>query len=218
MAVDSNVNLAISLHAVRNDIRDILVPINKQYPLEALIEACRNYPGVKQSRAVTWEYVMLDGVNDSDTDARELVTLLADIPSLVNLIPFNPWPGSNLRCSSQDRMTRFQEVIKEHPANRGNIRVSQRTPRGRDILAACGQLAIIKNAQNVPKNDVYDLTSAMPSSQSSTSDSEAAAAPEEPTTRISRGVKPVGEQHLPRAQEQALQDLLAQRRADGQVM
>lgn len=127
--------LAISLHAVRDDLRDALVPINRKYPLAELIAAVRDYPELSNARRVTWEYVMLDGVNDSDADARELVRLIDGIPSKINLIPFNPWPGSAYRRSSNNRIRRFAEILMQagYPS-------PVRTPRGEDILAACGQL------------------------------------------------------------------------------
>ena len=129
------VNLAISLHAVRDDLRDELVPINRKYPLAELIEACRNYPGLSNARRITWEYVMLDGVNDSDADCAALLRLIRGIPSKLNLIPFNPWPGSPYECSSDKRIEAFAaKVLKAGYAS------PVRTPRGRDILAACGQL------------------------------------------------------------------------------
>ena len=129
------VNLAISLHAVRDKLRDELVPINRKYPLAALIDACRNYPGLSNARRITWEYVMLDGVNDSDEDCRALLSLIKGIPSKLNLIPFNPWPGSPYICSSDERIQAFaKRVLKAGYAS------PVRTPRGRDILAACGQL------------------------------------------------------------------------------
>ena len=129
------VNLAISLHAVRDELRDELVPINRKYPLAELIEACRNYPGLSNARRITWEYVMLDGVNDSDADCAELLRLIRGIPSKLNLIPFNPWPGSPYECSSDKRIEAFAaKVLKAGYAS------PVRTPRGRDILAACGQL------------------------------------------------------------------------------
>ncbi len=132
---DLGVNLAISLHAVRDDLRDELVPINRKYPLAELIEACRNYPGLSNARRITWEYVMLDGVNDSDEDCAALLKLIKGIPSKLNLIPFNPWPGSPYACSSDDRIEAFAaKVLKAGYAS------PIRTPRGRDILAACGQL------------------------------------------------------------------------------
>ena len=129
------VNLAISLHAVRDELRDELVPINRKYPLAELIEACRNYPGLSNARRITWEYVMLDGVNDSDADCAALLRLIRGIPSKLNLIPFNPWPGSPYECSSDKRIETFAaKVLKAGYAS------PVRTPRGRDILAACGQL------------------------------------------------------------------------------
>ena len=132
---DLGVNLAISLHAVRDELRDELVPINRKYPLAELIEACRNYPGLSNARRVTWEYVMLDGVNDSDEDCAGLLGLIRGIPSKLNLIPFNPWPGSPYECSSDERIEAFAaKVLKAGYAS------PVRTPRGRDILAACGQL------------------------------------------------------------------------------
>ena len=132
---DLGVNLAISLHAVRDELRDELVPINRKYPLAERIEACRNYPGLSNARRITWEYVMLDGVNDSDEDCAALLKLIRGIPSKLNLIPFNPWPGSPYVCSSDERIEAFAEkVLKAGYAS------PVRTPRGRDILAACGQL------------------------------------------------------------------------------
>ncbi len=127
--------LAISLHAVRNDLRDTLVPINKRYPIEMLLDACRTYPGVSNARRITFEYVMLAGVNDQPADARELVRLLRGIPAKINLIPFNPWPGTQYECSSWENIEKFADII-----NRAGYASPVRTPRGRDILAACGQL------------------------------------------------------------------------------
>lgn len=127
--------LAISLHAVRDDIRDVLVPLNKKYPIDVLLDACRNYPGASNARRITFEYVMLKGVNDSDAEARELVRLLKGIPAKINLIPFNPWPGTIYECSDWSRIERFSDIV----FNAGYAS-PVRTPRGRDILAACGQL------------------------------------------------------------------------------
>jgi 23S rRNA (adenine2503-C2)-methyltransferase len=127
--------LAISLHAVRDDLRDELVPINRRYPIAELLEACRQYPGLSNARRITFEYVMLKGVNDSLADARALVKLLAGIPAKINLIPFNPWPGSKYECSDWAQIERFADVV-----NRAGYASPVRTPRGRDILAACGQL------------------------------------------------------------------------------
>lgn len=130
-----NVMLAISLHAVRDDLRDILVPINKKYKIAELLDACRNYPGASNARRITFEYVMLKGVNDSLADAKELVRLLAGIPAKINLIPFNPWPGSPYECSDWEQIEEFAEIV-----NKAGYASPVRTPRGRDIMAACGQL------------------------------------------------------------------------------
>jgi 23S rRNA (adenine2503-C2)-methyltransferase len=130
-----DVNLAVSLHAVSDAVRDTLVPINRKWPIAQLLKACVAYPGARNSRRITFEYAMLKGINDSDADARELVRLLAPIHAKVNLIPFNPWPGAPYECSSNNRMHRFAEIV-----NDGGLSAPIRTPRGRDILAACGQL------------------------------------------------------------------------------
>jgi 23S rRNA (adenine2503-C2)-methyltransferase len=127
--------LAVSLHAVRDELRDKLVPINKKYPIAELIAACRAYPGLSNARRITFEYVMLKGANDSLFDARALVKLLAGIPAKINLIPFNPWPGTAHECSDWEQIERFAEVV-----NRAGYASPIRTPRGRDIMAACGQL------------------------------------------------------------------------------
>ncbi|WP_336485807.1 23S rRNA (adenine(2503)-C(2))-methyltransferase RlmN [Methylobacterium nigriterrae] len=132
---EAHAMLAISLHAVRDELRDELVPLNRRYPIAALLDACRRYPGLNNARRITFEYVMLKGVNDTDADARELVRLLKGIPAKINLIPFNPWPGSRYECSDWDRIERFSEIV----FNAGYAS-PVRTPRGRDILAACGQL------------------------------------------------------------------------------
>ncbi|MCR4282759.1 MAG: 23S rRNA (adenine(2503)-C(2))-methyltransferase RlmN [Bauldia sp.] len=129
------VMLAVSLHAVRDDLRDELVPLNRKYPIAELLAACRAYPGLSNARRITFEYVMLKGVNDSPADARELVRLLAGIPAKINLIPFNPWPGSGYECSDWGEIERFADIV-----NRAGYASPIRTPRGRDILAACGQL------------------------------------------------------------------------------
>ncbi|MCZ6638181.1 MAG: 23S rRNA (adenine(2503)-C(2))-methyltransferase RlmN [Alphaproteobacteria bacterium] len=129
------VNLAVSLHAVTDEVRDILVPINRKYPIAALLDACRAYPGAHNSRRITFEYVMLKGINDSPADARALVRLLKDIPAKTNLIPFNPWPGVAYECSTDRAIKRFAEIV-----NAGGLSAPVRSPRGRDILAACGQL------------------------------------------------------------------------------
>jgi 23S rRNA (adenine2503-C2)-methyltransferase len=129
------VGLAVSLHAVRDDLRDEIVPINRKYPLAELLSACREYPGVRNSRRITFEYVMLKDVNDSLADARELVRLIAGIPAKVNLIPFNPWPGSSYERSSNQKIEGFAEIVRNagYPS-------PVRKPRGEDIMAACGQL------------------------------------------------------------------------------
>ncbi|MCI5046610.1 MAG: 23S rRNA (adenine(2503)-C(2))-methyltransferase RlmN [Aquisalinus sp.] len=127
--------LAISLHATNDDLRDILVPINRKYPLEQLLEACRTYPGVSNARRITFEYVMLKGVNDSKAEARKLVSLLKGIPAKINLIPFNPWPGAPYECSDWETIEEFADIV-----NRAGYASPIRTPRGRDIAAACGQL------------------------------------------------------------------------------
>ena len=127
--------LAISLHATRDELRDKLVPINRKYPIAELMAACRAYPGLSNARRITFEYVMLKGVNDSLADAKALVQLLAGIPAKINLIPFNPWPGTAYECSDWEQIERFAEVV-----NRAGYASPVRTPRGRDIMAACGQL------------------------------------------------------------------------------
>jgi len=132
---EMRVMLAISLHAVRDDLRDELVPVNRRWPLRELLAACRDYPPLSNARRITFEYVMLKGINDSDADARELLRLLEGIPSKINLIPFNPWPGSRYETSAPERVQRFGEIIRN-----AGIMATIRTPRGRDIAAACGQL------------------------------------------------------------------------------
>ncbi len=129
------VMLAVSLHAVDDERRNVLVPLNRKYPIRDLLGACRNYPGLSNARRITFEYVMLKGVNDAIADAKALVRLLSGIPAKINLIPFNPWPGSSYECSDWDQIERFSEII----FNAGYAS-PVRTPRGRDILAACGQL------------------------------------------------------------------------------
>jgi 23S rRNA (adenine2503-C2)-methyltransferase len=129
------VNLAISLHAVSDELRDRIVPLNRKYPIAELLDACRNYPGSSNARRITFEYVMLKGVNDSPAEARELVRLLKGIPAKVNLIPFNPWPGAPFECSSDAAIQAFSDIVFA-----AGYSAPVRTPRGRDILAACGQL------------------------------------------------------------------------------
>ena len=129
------VNLAVSLHAVNDALRDDIMPINRKYPIADLMEACRTYPGLSNARRITFEYVMLKGVNDSQTDAHALVGLLKGIPAKVNLIPFNAWPGSGFECSSRSQIDRFAKILMD-----AGYASPIREPRGRDILAACGQL------------------------------------------------------------------------------
>jgi 23S rRNA (adenine2503-C2)-methyltransferase len=129
------VNLAVSLHAVRDDLRDELVPLNRKYPIAELLAACRRYPGASNARRITFEYVMLRGINDSEAEARELVRLISGMPAKVNLIPFNPWPGSSFEPSSGNALHRFAKIVMD-----AGYASPIRTPRGRDILAACGQL------------------------------------------------------------------------------
>ena len=137
------VMLAVSLHATTNEIRDRLVPLNRKYPIEDLLHACRTYPGLSNARRITFEYVMLKDINDTPADARRLVRLLAGIPAKINLIPFNPWPGGQYECSDWERIEQFAEVI-----TRAGYASPIRTPRGRDIMAACGQL---KSASRKPR-------------------------------------------------------------------
>jgi 23S rRNA (adenine2503-C2)-methyltransferase len=127
--------LAVSLHAVHDELRDRLVPINRKYPIAELMAACRAYPGLSNARRITFEYVMLKQLNDSLSDAKALVKLLAGIPAKINLIPFNPWPGTAHECSDWEQIERFAEIV-----NRAGYASPVRTPRGRDIMAACGQL------------------------------------------------------------------------------
>ncbi len=127
--------LAVSLHAVRDELRNELVPLNRKYPIAELMAACRNYPGLSNAKRITFEYVMLKSVNDSIADARALVRLLKGIPAKINLIPFNPWPGSRYECSDWEQIEKFSQVVFD-----AGYASPVRTPRGRDILAACGQL------------------------------------------------------------------------------
>lgn len=145
------VNLAISLHATNDALRDVLVPINRKYPLKTLINACNNYPVLSNARRITWEYVMLNGINDSDDEARALVRLIKGIPSKINLIPFNPWPGSGYERSSDDRIDRFAAIVMK-----AGYASPIRTPRGEDILAACGQLKT--TSERLRKSQVKAIT------------------------------------------------------------
>jgi 23S rRNA (adenine2503-C2)-methyltransferase len=132
---EASTMLAISLHATNDALRDKLVPINRKYPIAELLAACRAYPGLSNARRITFEYVMLKGVNDSLAEAKALVRLLAGIPAKINLIPFNPWPGAVYACSDWEQIERFAEIV-----NKAGYASPVRTPRGRDIMAACGQL------------------------------------------------------------------------------
>lgn len=152
--LEIGVMLAISLHAVRDDLRDMLVPINRKYPLKELLDACRRYPGLSNARRITFEYVMLKDVNDSLADARELVRLLRGIPAKINLIPFNPWPGTHYQCSDWETIERFADAVNE-----AGYASPIRTPRGRDILAACGQLK--SESERLRKSDRLALEAMM---------------------------------------------------------
>ncbi len=145
--------LAISLHAVRDDLRDMLVPINRKWPIKELLAAVRAYPQLSNAKRITFEYVMLRDINDSDADARELVRLLSGIPAKINLIPFNPWPGTNYDCSSSARIEKFADIV-----NRAGYASPVRTPRGRDIFAACGQLR--SESERLSRKDREALTGA----------------------------------------------------------
>ena len=150
---DVEVGLAISLHAVKNEIRDYLVPINRKWPIEKLLESLTNYPGMNSSRKITFEYVMLDGINDSLEDAKILIKLLKPMHAKINLIPFNSWPGSKYKCSSAEAIKKFSEkVCKE-----GGIMATVREPRGSDILAACGQLksSSVRKNKNIQIDKSY---------------------------------------------------------------
>jgi 23S rRNA (adenine2503-C2)-methyltransferase len=129
------VNLAVSLHAVTDELRDEIVPLNRKYPIKELMAACHRYPGATNARRITFEYVMLDGINDSEAEARELVRLLHGLPAKVNLIPFNPWPGSPYATSKRAQIERFATIL-----NDAGYSSPVRRPRGKDIMAACGQL------------------------------------------------------------------------------
>ena len=135
VGAELGVNLAVSLHAVRDDLRDVIVPLNRKYRIAELIAACRRYPAASNARRITFEYVMLRDVNDSEAEARALVKLIAGIPAKVNLIPFNPWPGSDYESSTRSQLTKFARIVEE-----AGFASPIRMPRGQDILAACGQL------------------------------------------------------------------------------
>ena len=164
MGAETGVMLAISLHAVRDDLRDVLVPINKKYPIAALMEACRSYPGLSNARRITFEYVMLKDVNDSLAEAKDLVKLLKGIPAKINLIPFNPWPGAPYECSDWERIEAFAEVV-----NRAGYASPIRTPRGRDILAACGQLKSASERMRKSEREAVGAAGRLPRRRSSPS-------------------------------------------------
>jgi 23S rRNA (adenine2503-C2)-methyltransferase len=149
--------LAISLHGTTDEIRNRLVPLNKKYPIKELFAACRAYPGLSNARRITFEYVMLKGVNDTLADAKRLVKLLAGIPAKVNLIPFNPWPGTQHECSDWETIEAFAEVL-----NKAGYASPVRTPRGRDIMAACGQLKSESQKVRARERLAADLQSAQP--------------------------------------------------------
>jgi len=153
-------SLAISLHSARDEVRDVIVPINRKYPLKELLEACRTYPGVSNARRITFEYVMLKGVNDSLADARELVRAIRNIPAKINLIPFNPWPGAPYECSDWEQIEKFAEVV-----NRAGYASPVRTPRGRDIMAACGQLKSESVKLRASERAAAEMRSAMRSAE-----------------------------------------------------
>lgn len=147
------INLAISLHAVRDDLRNELVPLNRKYPIKDVLAACRRYPAASNSRRITFEYIMLRGINDSESDARELVHLLKGIHAKVNLIPFNPWPGSDYKPSKTEQVQKFADIIMQ-----AGYSSPIRTPRGRDILAACGQLRTESQKAKISKNLKHNET------------------------------------------------------------
>lgn len=146
---DLGVNLAISLHATRDDVRSRIMPVNKKYPLAELLQACRYYPGLKNARRITFEYIMLKGINDSLAEAKELVYLIRGIPAKINLIPFNPWPGSPFEASSPETINAFAEIVLK-----AGYASPIRTARGQDILAACGQLKSSSNYVDASTNSV----------------------------------------------------------------
>jgi 23S rRNA (adenine2503-C2)-methyltransferase len=151
MGARTNAMLAISLHAANDVLRTQIMPINKKYPLKELMQACRDYPGLSNARRITFEYVMLKGINDTPKHARELITLLQGIPAKVNLIPFNPWPGSDYECSDWETIERFGQIV-----NKSGLAAPIRTPRGRDILAACGQLKSESEKQRASERRIID--------------------------------------------------------------
>jgi 23S rRNA (adenine2503-C2)-methyltransferase len=180
---ESGTMLAISLHATNNELRDVLVPINKKYPIAALLAACRAYPGLSNARRITFEYVMLKGVNDSLAEAKALVRLLAGIPAKINLIPFNPWPGSPYECSDWEQIERFADIV-----NKAGYASPVRTPRGRDIMAACGQLksdSLKTRARDRQAGDRHK-----PDAATDDTDSSRAPGDQSEPTRLDAGARP----------------------------
>ena len=153
MGARTSAMLAISLHAANDELREQIMPINRKYPLKDLMQACRDYPGLSNSRRITFEYVMLKDVNDQPWHAKQLIKLLRGIPAKVNLIPFNPWPRSEYECSDWDTIETFADIV-----NRAGYASPIRTPRGRDILAACGQLK--SESEKVRASEVRKLAKA----------------------------------------------------------
>ncbi|GBQ27055.1 iron-sulfur cluster redox enzyme [Acetobacter estunensis NRIC 0472] len=143
------INLAVSLHAVRDDLRDEIVPLNRKYPIAEVLAACRRYPAASNARRITFEYIMLRGINDSEADARELVRLIRGIPAKVNLIPFNPWPGSEYKPSTREQLAKFAQIVMD-----AGFASPIRMPRGRDILAACGQLKTASERARPIREDI----------------------------------------------------------------
>ncbi len=143
------INLAVSLHAVRDDLRDQIVPLNRKYPIAEVLAACRRYPAASNARRITFEYIMLRDINDSEADARELVRLISGIPAKVNLIPFNPWPGSEYKPSTREQLAKFAKIVMD-----AGFASPIRMPRGRDILAACGQLKTESERQRPVRESV----------------------------------------------------------------
>ena len=155
MGARTSAMLAISLHAANDELREKIMPINRKYPLKDLMQACRDYPGLSNSRRITFEYVMLKDINDQPWHAKQLIKLLKGIPAKVNLIPFNPWPGSDYECSDWDTIEAFADMV-----NRAGYASPIRTPRGRDILAACGQLK--SESEKMRSSEARKLAKASP--------------------------------------------------------
>ena len=155
MGARTSAMLAISLHAANDELREQIMPINRKYPLKDLMQACRDYPGLSNSKRITFEYVMLKGINDQPWHAKQLIKLLKGIPAKVNLIPFNPWPGSAYECSDWDTIEAFADMV-----NRAGYASPIRTPRGRDILAACGQLK--SESEKMRASEVRKIAKATP--------------------------------------------------------